>query len=134
MKTPLFLTGLLLSASLFAQGDIQLTHFIADYTEITGGETYSDENWDDPEIDIPLDFSFSFGNSEITNIIQLGYGAEWTSISAAGIDFIAYGGDVISSALADEQVRPLRSHGSPRAMPATASSKSNTRMPPFGGK
>lgn len=106
MKTPLLLSGLLLSASLFAQGDIQLTHFTADYTEITGGETYPDENWDDPEIDIPLDFSFSFGGSEITNLIQLGYGAEWGSISAAGVDFIAYGGDVISSSLADEPGAP----------------------------
>lgn len=106
MKKLFLLPVFLLSVVLQAQGDYQLSHFTADYIELTGAESWAQEEWDDPEIEIPLDFTFVFGQNEITNLLQIGLGAEWGTISANGVDFIAYGGDVISSALTDNPGAP----------------------------
>ncbi|MFN2423875.1 MAG: T9SS type A sorting domain-containing protein [Cryomorphaceae bacterium] len=106
MKSLFLLHAFLICTVLNAQGDYQLTHFTANYVEITGGESWGEADWDDPEIDIPMEFNFVFGQNEVTNLIQIGYGAEWGTISANGIDFISYGGDVISSAEADNPGAP----------------------------
>ncbi len=106
MKRIFLLFSMFASAGLYAQGDYQLTFFSAACTEISGAEVYDDPEWDDPEIDIALGFPFSFGTNDIVNLIQIGFGAEWASITVDGADLITYGADIISSAGAEDPGEP----------------------------
>ncbi|MCA1750445.1 MAG: T9SS type A sorting domain-containing protein [Flavobacteriales bacterium] len=106
MKSLLILPALLMCKVLGAQGDYQLTHFTADYLEITDGEVLAEDNWFAPEIEIALDFTFDFGGAEMTTLSQIGVGAEWGAISATALDIMSYGALLNSSAGAGDPGAP----------------------------
>lgn len=106
MKKIFLLLTVFAVAGAHAQGDYQLTAFTSDYTELTGAEVWEQADWDDPAIEITLDFTFQFGAVEIGALEQIGLGSEWGTLSMDGANLISYGPDVIASQNATEPGAP----------------------------
>jgi hypothetical protein len=106
----LLFVSILFAASTQAQTfDYDFSAFSDTYTDLVNPTAATTMSWDDPLIDIPIGFSFSFEGSigDVAYLGSSGYGAElsFENTSESGASLVAYASDIIDAGYqADEMV------------------------------